>query len=144
MSEDNWRAPELLQNETVLFDEPGRSIPKGFWCENYGIDCNSHHFRVIQPQFGNPVIAVKHGGGTERIRLDYRAHVLTNILSGLDTNSRYTMLYMLYDANRKGAEEAQQKTKAEYSNAFVEGRLKKKRKGGSTFVHIDPKEAATA
>jgi hypothetical protein len=86
--------PALEENDTLLYDEPGR-------CG--GCDAHSHHYRIIR-RHGRMLLLVRHGGGDEAIVL--HSVGLDNVMRPLDTNSRYWLLHALYYAHHDGAQEA--------------------------------------
>ena len=65
---DAWRQPETAEGEETLFHEPGRLLPS----VHDGVrptDCRSHSFKIVNPNFGDYALIVRHGGGTERVTL---------------------------------------------------------------------------
>lgn len=117
--------PEIEERESLIFDEPGR-------CG--GQDSHCHHYRVTS--LG---LLVRHGGGTERLRLSNQKAVIT-ALSALDSTGRYWLLNALYRAAGDASRNAQDETSAKYRKAFVEGTLKKRKlpAQGQVKVWIEP------
>lgn len=125
------RAPELAEGDVLLWDEPGR-------CG--GLDSHSHHYRLVR-RYGSLSLLVAHGGGTERIA--YVSLPNVDALAALDSNARYWILGAIYHAHSDGAHKGWMDTREEYVNAFVQGRLKKRKSPGRDYhkVWIEPKAA---
>jgi hypothetical protein len=122
--------PDLSDGEVLLYDEPGR-------CG--GCDSHAFHYRVTKLH-GSLYLLVRHGAGDERIRLSlYNQQV--EVLSGLDSNARYWILNAIFHAQSSARREGEEKQAARYRQAFVDGRLKKrKNRGGTAYkVWIDTK-----
>ena len=138
---DPRRAPELKENDELVIDEAGRVL---YWTEDKhtgsGVDCRSHWFRVVKA-YGTYYLLVRHGGGDETIRLQsWGWSMYRSVLDSLSSDARYWLLHMIYSAHRDGVEKGTTKTGAAYQQAFVEGRLKKRRaRGSNTYkVWINP------
>lgn len=116
-------APALAENDVLVFDEPGR-------CG--GLDCHSHHFRVVT-RYGSHYLLAAHGGGEERFRLFSLA---SSVLKDLDSNSRYWMLHAVYSAHNDGAREASDHEAATWRKAAAEGRLKTRKQQGQNKVTV--------
>jgi hypothetical protein len=127
---DPWRAPKPQEGDTVLFSECGRILD---------CDYRSHWFMLVKPEFGRYTLLVHHGGGQERITIDYNKRVV-NILETLDTHQRYLMLHLLFNVHKDARREASEETAMELKTAFVEGRLKKRKvRGQSKYkVSVEP------
>jgi hypothetical protein len=63
--------PTLNENETLIYDEPGR-------CG--GLDSHCHHYRLVC-QFGSVRLLVRHGGGDERVRLSSTPTLLDTLVA---------------------------------------------------------------
>lgn len=107
-------APELAEGETMLFDEPGR-------CG--GIDSHSHHYRVVK-WHSQYLLAVRHGGGVERIALRLYGNGQKEMLASLDSNARYWLLNEIHSVYREAERAGQQKEGARWHKAAVEKRIK--------------------
>lgn len=130
-----WRAPPLADGDTLTFDEPGRIIGR--------IDYRSHYFRVVKSgtRF---FLMVKHGLGVERHDLSVNSAILIQGLERLPADERYIALHALYDLPARAKREGAEKSAREYSEAFAEGRLKKRkqRNQNRARVWIEPNEKA--
>ena len=85
------------------------------------MDSHSFHFRIVKSR-GFYCLLVRHGGGDERIRLGSRPGV--DVLSALDSNSRYWLLQMLYHVQQSASVEAMRKTDEKWRKAAAEKRIK--------------------
>lgn len=130
--------PEIAEGDTLLYDEPGR-------CG--GLDCHSHHFRLVRDQHRiYTYLLVRHGGGTERIKLDCSADCLLGTtrragvdhLASLDSNGRYWLLHTIYSAHRAAGLTAQERTSNKWAQAFIDKRIKKRKRSGVVRVDIEP------
>lgn len=113
--------PDVVEGETILFDEPGR-------CG--GIDSHSHHYRVVRGS-----LLVRHGGGDERVRLSNTNAVIT-ALSGLDSNGRYWLLNAIYQAHHDGGRDAMVKERETWRKAAASKRIRTRKQRGSDSVKV--------
>ena len=134
---EEWRQPPTKDGESVIFSEPGR-ILRGSETGG-GVDCRSHSFKVVKPEFGRYLLRVRHGGGDEEIELDYSKRSV-DALSKLDSDSRYWLLHAFFDVAHKAEKEARETTRREYAQAFAEGRLKKRRRNNKIYVDVLPRD----
>jgi hypothetical protein len=128
----NWgaepeRAPDVAEGETILFSECGRVLNN--------IDYRSHYFRLIKGEYGDVVLLVKHGGGQERIR-EHLLRKIVKTLELLDSDNRYMTLYAVFQAYREGKKHGEEVTAMKYREAFVSGRLKKRKVRNSSSVKV--------
>jgi hypothetical protein len=102
-------------------------------------DFKSHWLCLVKPKYGPYTLLVKHGAGEERIPLVY-IHVATGLLalSTLDADQRYLVLYTILRAHTDAQREATQATANKYQVAFLEGRLKRRRRNHRYHVEIKP------
>ena len=132
---DPRRKPTLEPNDTELFSEHGRCLASK--SGNHGIDYRSHWFVLVQPQYGFAALLVAHGAGQERIVLDHNADkVLSDTFPLLTSDQRYLMLHLLYSTHTDARRRATDSTAMKYKKAFVDGKLKKKRRDGMIYVNI--------
>lgn len=114
-----------------------------------GVTYQSHNFwvRFEKPNdrsgwFGGEIF-VKHGGGVESLGLEYHtARGLKSIIDSGDLKSAFHLCWGLVDLARRAREMGQQEAKTRVFEAFVDGRLKKrKQRGTNTYrVEIEPKQ----
>lgn len=112
-----WRAPSLEEGDSLIFDECGRVLDNTCY--------RSHYFRMVKNGNLNFII-VKHGGGQERHQVGY-SNRLGQALVKLDSDARYFMLHTLYRAIKDAKHAASMETAREYTQAFVDGRLRKRK-----------------
>lgn len=137
----DWRAPTVPEGQTLVFDEPGRVMDRRTNGGGSDVCYRSYWFRVTR-WHSALILRIKHGGGEESQPLGYVEDAIHTILHALDSDARFFVLWELYDARKEGAKQAAARTAASYSQAFVDGRLKKrKRRGTSTYdVWIEAKQ----
>jgi hypothetical protein len=131
--EREWRAPALNADETLIIDEPGRVLKNTCY--------RSHSFRVVQPEFGQYILRVRHGGGTEAWPIGWTKQVIEAIAS-LDSDSRFLMLHTLMCAHQESARIATERTAAIWRKAAAEKRLKTRKVKGGVKVWIEEAQAA--
>jgi hypothetical protein len=139
---ETWRAPAAVADETILFDEPGRVLPtRNPHCDT---DYRAYYLRLVKDQYGQTCLRIRHGAGEERYTLGTRANALATALAKLDSDERYSVLFAAYDLARDAATFASNDTAHEYRTAFVDGRLKKRKRRGQQEVKvwIEPKKAS--
>ena len=121
-------APALQDDDTLLYDEPGR-------CG--GLDAHSHHYRVVK-RLGRLCLLVCHGGGEESLRLSHTPS-LQETLARLDSTARYWLLHAIYYAHHDGAQQAYECAERKWRRAAAEKKIKtrKQRGGGSVKVWIE-------
>ena len=125
--------PEMMEGDILLMDEPGR-------CG--GLDCHSHHFRLVQTRYRRALL-VRHGGGDERILLGSTADLFLKSLpslGSLGSNARFWLLHTLYSTHREAEESAKANEAARWRKAAAEKRIKvqKVRNQNMARVSIEP------
>ena len=87
---------------------------------------------------GSAVILVEHGAGKEIYDLESQWITVEPLLQLMKTNERdcYAMLFALYKMADNAATRAAMETARQYKFAFIEGRLKKRRKNHKIYVDI--------
>ncbi len=118
--------PSLEDGDTMLCDEPGR-------CG--GLDCHSHHFRLVKGRYGHALL-VQHGGGLERIGLGCVARLALPSLDTLDSNARYWLLHTLYSLHADAARSSAGARDAFWQRAAAERRIKVKKLRGRNAVKV--------
>jgi len=119
--------PDLAEGDELIYDEPGR-------CG--GLDCHSHHFRLVKGLVYTYLL-VRHGGGDERITLPVTGGLMVPSMSVMDSNSRYWLLHMLYSIHRDGDFETAQRTGAYWRKAAAEKRIKTRKVRSGVKVWIE-------
>lgn len=126
--------PALADGDELLFDEPGR-------CG--GMDSHCHHYRLVK-NYGFALL-VRHGGGDERVRLSLpRGTGLDGPEWRMSSDTRYWMLNAMYHAHSEGRRSGRDATARTYADAFVDGRLKKRKQRGGHSVKVWIEPAALA
>lgn len=133
----NWetdirRRPTIKEGETLLFSEHGRIVKGG---EHYSVDYRSHWFCLTKNEY-HYYLLVSHGGGEERIQIEYSANIgyLLQTLEQADSDTKYFLFYHMYRVHKNAAKNAMEETAARYRSAFVNNKLKKrKQRGGSGY-----------
>jgi hypothetical protein len=122
----------LTDRDVILFDEPGR-------CG--GMDSHCHHYRLVKNS-GTDLL-VRHGGGEERHHVSLPRGFS---FDGMDSNTRYWLFNAIHHASRDGEQRGTDKTARIYREAFVDGRLKKRKlpAQGSVKVWIESKVTEVA
>lgn len=118
--------PDLIDGDTLVYDEPGR-------CG--GIDSHCHHYRVVK-RLGSLTLLVRHGGGDERLPLSLYGQNQQGILSTLDSNSRYWVLNAIYHAYRDGEQRGEQKESLMWRKAAVEKRIRTRKLPNQQFHRV--------
>jgi hypothetical protein len=115
-------------DENILYDEPGR-------CG--GQDSHSYHYRIVGAATGAqfPTLLVRHGGGTESIRLSNGKAVLV-ALAALDSNGRYWLLNALYHAQADARRAARDHEAARWRKAAAEKRIKVRKVRGQNAATV--------
>ncbi len=124
--------PELTEEQALIYDGPGR-------CG--ATDSHSFHYRLVK-SYSVYELLVQHGGGRESIRLSW-SEVMINLFNSLDENSKYWLLNSIYHTVHREVQQAKVTTRNEWSNAFVEKRIKKKKRNHAYSVWIDTQTPAT-
>lgn len=115
--------PDLKDADTLLYDEPGR-------CG--GLDCHSHHFRVVKGSDGLNLL-VRHGGGTERFRL---FNTMLAPLASLDSNGRFWLLHEMFWIQSQSAREAREIEAQKWHTAAAEKRIKTRKMRHGSYVKV--------
>lgn len=118
-------APSLDDNDTLLFDEPGR-------CG--GLDCHSHHYRLVR-RFGSVWLLVRHGGGQESFRIS-TTPALLEAWAAMDTTARFWTFHALNYAHEDGARDAKASEASFWRKAAAEKRIKTRKVRGSDSVRV--------
>ncbi len=132
---DPDRAPALQEHDTLIYDEPGRIV---YWTDEklpgQGVDCRSHWFRIVR-QYGSYCLLVRHGAGDERVKLggwgNFRA-----MFEPLSSDARYSLMHQMMNIHREAKMQGAERTAAHYRQAFIEGRLKKRKMPRQSGVKV--------
>lgn len=126
--------PELREGDEMLHDEPGR-------CG--GLDCHSHHFRLVKAR-GSYDVLMRHGGGDECFSLGSFGKLVAPSFAALDSNARYWLLHALYSTHKDAKRVAEESTAREWRQAAAEKRIKTRKfpARGAIKVWIEPAKVA--
>lgn len=129
---EKWREPKIADDETVIFSEHGRVLNKTCF--------RSHWHTLVKAEFGGYWLLTKHGGGEERFSLGYSFQsTWIHAAESMDSDQRYLLLHALYNAYSTGGQEAREATANKYAMAFLEGRLKRRKRNHRYYCEIVPK-----
>jgi len=113
-----------------------------------GTDYGSHAIKLAKQRFGERLsgdlyILMHHGGGREVLRVPtfHDGGNLEAAILALPERLQYALLYTIYQAASNARREAQRETATKYSKAFLEKRLKRKRRDNRIYVEIEPAPA---
>jgi hypothetical protein len=85
-------------------------------------------------------LLISHGGGTQILKVTFPKVLHDLVLTHPDEQLVFALLYEVFDTANRAAQYAAKETAQTYSNAFVEGRLKKSRIAqGRRRVFIEPR-----
>lgn len=123
--------PSLADGDSLIYDEPGR-------CG--GLDCHSHHFRLVKGRYGYALL-VRHGGGDERIGLGVVARYAIPSFEPMDSNARFWLLHTLYSTHCDASNAARDKRDSIWRQAAAEKRIRTRRQPsrGTVKVWIEDK-----
>lgn len=125
------RSPACPDGDEVLFDEPGRVLvlkPEG----NSDVCFRAYHFRVTR-RHGSATLRVRHGGGEESWRLPCG---MVRAFAAMTSDARYFAMHAIMDAHHESARGAAERTALTYREAFVNGRLRKRKVRGQNAVKV--------
>jgi len=146
METQDWRAPTVPEDETILFDEPGRVLTHRRTPDSKGtpVCYSAYHYQVTKPEYGQCVLRVKHGAGEESVLIGYPGEPIIHALAALDSDARFAVLHALREQRNEGTQDGRNAVRAEYAQAFVDGRLKKRKVRGEARVRVwvEPKARA--
>jgi hypothetical protein len=136
--------PELAEGDQLLFDEPGRCggrnpDAKPGELGAGGLDCHSHHYRLVRHYGLDLDLLVRHGGGDKRVRLR-STWAFEQSLNSLDSNGRYWMFNAIYHAQNDAASHARETERMDWKTAAAEKRIKTRKypARGVVKVWIEP------
>jgi hypothetical protein len=127
----DWRAPSIEVEDTVVFDEPGRVLG----ARGSGVDCRSHYFRVIKPEFGQYTLKVRHGGGEESWPLGFDSRIVDG-LGQMDSDNRFRLLWVIMDGHHETASRTANRLNADWRQAAAEKRIKTRKLPGQNRVRV--------
>ena len=106
-----------------------------------GVTYSSHAIKLAKVAHSHDLyILMQHGGGREVLRVPtfYDGGDLEAAILALPERVQYALLYKIWQTAANARREAQRQTAHTYAQAFVDKRLKKKRRAGRVSVEIAP------
>lgn len=132
--------PAPREGDELLYDEPGRCV-RGVREGGIsgGLDSHAYHFRLVKSRYDYAVL-VRHGGGDECVPLGSIGKRIAPCFTGLDSESRYFLMYALYSTHRDARNAATSETSNLWRNAAAEKRIRTRRfpARGIVKVWIEP------
>lgn len=125
--------PALRDGDNLLYDEPGR-------CG--GLDCHSHHFRLVKCN-GSHDVLVRHGGGEERFSLGVIGRLLVPSFERLDSNGRFWLMHTMYSTRSDTRREAESAVEHRWRTAAAEKRIRTRKLRGAPRVKVWIEPVAT-
>lgn len=115
------------------FSRPGAS---------YGVTYGSHVLKLATrtgTTDGNLYILMHHGGGREVLQVPrfFDAGGMLAAVLAMGEREQYALLYTLYQTANNARYEANSATREAWATAYVDGRIRKRRKGGRVTVSIE-------
>lgn len=112
-----------------------------------GVTYGSHSMRLAAGNFGGLYVLVEHGGGFERLSLKAGQFndEFVDALKAMPERLQYAALYTLWEAASDASRETAAAVRAEWAQAFCEGRIRKSRvKAGHRTVSVEPAAVAAS
>ena len=132
---DPRHAPKLSleEGDEILFSEHGRVLNN--------VCYRAFYFSLVKDQYGGHALCVSHGAGEERIN-GHHFRLAVAAMKNLDSDNRFRLMFALFDQHRESKRAGRNEAITTYQNAFVEGRLKKRKlpKQNRVKVWIVPME----
>lgn len=131
-TERNWgddpaRAPLPLPGEIIVFDECGRVLSPRSGI-GQGVCYRSFYLRLTKHGGSTYAVLVKHGAGQERYPVSSTfGFAVETIGAAMTSDERYALLFSMYRAASDAARSAADAASLELKQAFLEGRMRKKR-----------------
>ena len=91
---------------------------------------------MVKAKYSGVYLRVKHGAGEEQWQIDSCSAAVVEALSKLESNDRYFILFAIMRAHQSSKQNATDITALRYKEAFVEGRLKKRKLRGQNLVKV--------
>jgi hypothetical protein len=114
-------APELVDGEILLYDDPGR-------CG--GLDSHSYHYRLVR-SYSSVFLLVRHGAGDECFRLSC-TNSLLDAFAVMGSTARYWMFNTIYHARSDAERQSREREAMHWRTAAAEKRLRTRKKRGET------------
>lgn len=106
-----------------------------------GVTYGSHDIQIARPigpgSKGLLAILMHHGGGRYILEFYEGALPVTVTLLGLPERAQYALAYALFKQADECAVAARVDEASRWAQAFVDGRIRQRRRGGKRYVHIE-------
>ena len=116
----------------------GRGDPE---CFGVGVTYGSHDVQIARPtgsgSKGRLAILMHHGGCRHILEFYEGALPITATLLGLPEREQYALAYEMFKQADECAIAARADEARLWADAFVDGRIRKRRRGGMCHVHIE-------
>lgn len=135
---EEWRYPAVPEGDTVIFREPGRVLDLKSEGGNYNVCFRSFAYAVTNGKHGHQsILRVRSGLGD---RSQAIAKEAVKALESMDSDARFFLCHAMREAFDEGAKAEGARVARQYQQAFVDGRLKKRKVRGqdSAKVWIEP------
>jgi hypothetical protein len=127
-----------MKTEVILFEEPGRIVAS--WGKSSeargGVDHLSHHYWIVQPEFGQLTLRVRHGAGVEEIPFGYPSDLIHAAFSGMSSDQRFRFLAEIFWQFRTAKENATNRCNHEWTQAAADGRIQTRKVRGQNAVRV--------
>jgi hypothetical protein len=101
----------------------------------------SHDVRIARPTAiggnGRLAILMHHGGGRHVLEFYESALPIASALLALPEQEQYALAYTLFEQADECADGARVAEARRWADAFVDGRIRKRRSAGKRYVHIE-------
>jgi len=107
----------------------------------------SHDVRIARPtgigSKGRLAILMHHGGGRNVLEFSESALPIATALLALPEREQYALAYAIFEQANECADGARAAEAKRWADAFVDGRIRKRRSGGRRYVHIETPDEKT-
>ena len=105
------------------------------------ITYGSHDVRIARPtgigSKGRIAILMHHGSGRHVLEFNESALPIATALLTLPEREQYALAYAIFEQADECADGARADEAKRWADAFVDGRIRKRRSGGRRYVHIE-------
>jgi hypothetical protein len=121
-------APTLTNEQTLVRNLPGMVIGS--------VTYESYNLSLVTEGCAKVSLLVRHGGGQESIYLRTPGRYLRDLIPTLPAQDAFMLLFTVREAFQAGKQQGINQTADEFKQAFIEGRLKKRKLRGQNRVKI--------
>lgn len=134
---DGWRVIAQPLGEFSAADRDARIWKRG---DGPGVTYASHAIGLAEDARGQQLaILMQNGSGREVLALGRGPDTgaMRAAFLAMDERTLYSVLYSIWQAADQSRTEAQRAMRQEWAQAYVDGRIRKRRKGGRVAVHVE-------